>query len=59
LSLGLVALLNVNALHSCFLSLHVQLMIDIIVDAEFPVELKRSRSGVPRELVGLVLVDHI
>lgn len=56
--MGLVTFLNVNTLDSCLLCLHVQLMVDIIVDTEFPVDLNRSRTGVPCELVGRILVDH-
>ena len=51
--------MNVDALDCRFLRLHVQLVVDIVVDSEFSVDLNCSRAGVPRELIGRILVDHV
>ena len=54
----LITLVNVNTLQGGSLSLHIQLMIDIIVNAHFRINFLSSFTGVASELVRGVNVNH-
>ena len=54
----LVTFLDINALQCGFLSLHIQLMIDIIIDAETFVDVACPLSRVSREESCHILVNH-